>query len=83
MSPRFEPIIGRYTAAVREFYKWFWEKVDDKMQPERVGYDAHVAELMVYGEEVFLTPDWVRQPGGEAPPVRAADRTPRRRARPR
>lgn len=63
-----QPIIGRYTAAVREFYKWFWEKVDEKMQPERVEYDAHVAELTVYGEEVFLTPDWVRQPGGEAPP---------------
>ncbi|MEA2484374.1 MAG: hypothetical protein QOC55_2321 [Thermoleophilaceae bacterium] len=47
-----QPIIGRYTAAVREFYKWFWEKVDEKMKPERVEYDAHVAELTVYGEEV-------------------------------
>lgn len=62
------PIIGRYTAAVREFYKWFWLKIDEKMKPERVEYDAHVAELMVYGEEVFLTPDWIRQPGGEQPP---------------
>jgi hypothetical protein len=61
------PIIGRYTAAVREFYKWFWLKIDEKMKPERVEYDAHVAELMVYGEEVFLTPDWIRQPGGEQP----------------
>lgn len=63
-----QPIIGRYTAAVREFYKWFWEKVDEKMAPERVEYDAHAAELTMYGEEVFLTPDWFRQPGGEAPP---------------
>jgi hypothetical protein len=62
------PIIGRYTASVREFYKWFWLTIDEKMKPERVEYDAHVAELMVYGEEVFLTPDWVRQPGGESPP---------------
>lgn len=27
------PIIGRYTAAVREFYKWFWHKLDEKMKP--------------------------------------------------
>ncbi|WP_104158178.1 hypothetical protein [Mycobacterium avium] len=62
------PIIGRYTASVREFYKWFWLKIDEKMKPERVEYDAHAAELMLYGEEVFLTPDWIRQPGGEPPP---------------
>lgn len=62
------PIIGRYTSAVREFYKWFWLKVDEKMKPERVEYDAHVAELMVYGEEVFLAPDWFNKPGGEPPP---------------
>lgn len=62
------PIIGRYTSAVREFYKWFWRRVDEKVRPERVEYDAHVAELMIYGEEVFLMPDWIRQPGGEAPP---------------
>ncbi|OBH25166.1 hypothetical protein A5692_03570 [Mycobacterium sp. E342] len=61
------PIIGRYTAAVREFYRWFWLKIDEKMKPERIEYDAHVAELMVYGEEVFLTPDWIRQPGGKPP----------------
>ncbi|BBZ12073.1 hypothetical protein [Mycobacterium branderi] len=62
------PIIGRYTAAVREFYGWFWLKIDEKTKPERVEYDAHVAELMVFGEEVFLTPDWIRRPGGEQPP---------------
>jgi hypothetical protein len=62
------PIIGRYTAAVREFYGWFWLKVDEKMKPERVEYDAHVAELMVYGEGVFLAPDWIREAGGEPPP---------------
>jgi DNA-binding MarR family transcriptional regulator len=43
------------------------QKVEEKMKPERLEYDAHVAELMVYGEEVFLTPDWIRQPGGEPP----------------
>lgn len=63
-----QPIISRYITAVREFYKWFWLKVEEKMQPERVEYDAHVAELMVYGEEVFLTPDWIQKPGGEPPP---------------
>ena len=62
------PIISRYTGAVREFYGWLWLKVEEKMKPERVEYDAHVAELTVYGEEVFLTPDWIRQPGGEPPP---------------
>jgi hypothetical protein len=62
------PIIGRYTAAVREFYGWFWLKVDERMKPERVEYDTHVAELMVYGEEVFRAPDWVREAGGEPPP---------------
>ena len=62
------PIIGRYTASVREFYKWFWLKIDEKMKPERVEYDAHVAELMAYGEEVFLAPDWIRKAGGEPPP---------------
>lgn len=61
------PIIGRYSASVREFYKWFWLKVEEKMKPERVEYDAHVAELMVYGEEVFLAPDWIRKAGGEPP----------------
>lgn len=61
------PIIGRYSASVREFYKWFWLKVEEKTKPERVEYDAHVAELMVYGEEVFLAPDWIRN-GGEPPP---------------
>ncbi len=60
-------IIGRYTASVREFYGWFWLNIEEKMKPERVEYDAHVAELMVYGEEVFLAPDWIRQPGGEPP----------------
>jgi hypothetical protein len=63
-----QPTIGRYTAAVREFYEWFWLKIDEKIRPERVEYDAHVDELMVYGEEVFVTPDWIQQPGGEAPP---------------
>ena len=62
------PIIGRYSAAVREFYRWFCLKIDKKMKPDRVEYEAHVAELMIYGEEVFLTPDWIRQPGGESPP---------------
>jgi hypothetical protein len=50
------PIIGRYSASVRELNKWFWLEVEEKMKPERVEYDAHVAELMVYGEEVFLAP---------------------------
>lgn len=62
------PIIGRYSTSVREFYKWFWLKVEEKMKPERVEYDAHTAELMVYGEEVFLAPDWIRKAGGEPPP---------------
>jgi hypothetical protein len=62
-----QPIIARYTKAVREFYEWFWLKVEEKMRPERIEYDAHVAELTVYGEEVFLTPDWIQQPGGEPP----------------
>lgn len=62
------PIIGRYTRLVREFYNWFWLKVEEKMAPERIEYDAHVAEFMVYGEEVFLTPDWFRKAGGEPPP---------------
>ena len=61
------PIIGRYSKSVREFYEWFWRKVDEKMKPERVEYDAHVAELMAYGEEVFLMPDWIRKAGGEPP----------------
>lgn len=62
------PIMGRYTAAVREFYGWLWLTVDERMKPERVEYDAHVAELMVYGEEVFFAPDWIREAGGEPPP---------------
>ena len=62
------PIIGRYSAAVREFYKWFWLKIEEKVEPERVEYDAHVAELALYGEEVFLAPDWFRKAGGEPPP---------------
>ena len=62
-----QPIIARYTASVREFYQWLWFKVDEEMKPQRVEYDAHAEELTAFGEEVFLTPDWVRQPGGEAP----------------
>jgi hypothetical protein len=62
------PIIGRYSKSVREFYQWFWTKIDEKVAPDRIEYDAHVAELMVYGEEVFLMPDWIREPGGEPPP---------------
>jgi hypothetical protein len=62
------PIIGRYTSAVREFYRWFWLKVDEKMKPDRIEYDAHAAELVVYGEEVFLAPDWIKKPGRESPP---------------
>jgi len=61
-----QPIIGRYTAAVREFYGWFWSKIDEKMKPERYYYDAHAAELTAFGEEVFLSPDWFRD-GREAP----------------
>ena len=61
------PIIGRYSKSVREFYAWFWLKVEEKIKPERVEYDAHAAELMVYGEEVFLAPDWIRN-GQEPPP---------------
>lgn len=60
------PIISRYSTSVREFYKWFWLKIDEKMKPERVEYDAHGAELMAFGEEVFLAPDWFRN-GGEPP----------------
>lgn len=62
------PIIGRYSKSVREFYQWFWRKIDEKGVRDRIEYDAHVAELMVYGEEVFLMPDWIREPGGEPPP---------------
>jgi hypothetical protein len=62
------PIIGRYSKSVREFYRWFWTKIDEKVTPDRVEYDAHVAEFMAYGEEVFLMPDWIREPGGEPPP---------------
>ena len=29
------PIIGRYTASVREFYEWFWLKIEEKMRPEK------------------------------------------------
>ena len=61
------PIIGRYSKSVREFYQWFWLKIDEKVKPKRVEYDAHVAELAAYGEEVFLAPDWFKQAGG-APP---------------
>jgi len=61
------PIINRYSNSVREFYQWFWLKIDDKIKPERVEYDAHVAELMVWGEEVFLAPDWFKKAGGEPP----------------
>jgi hypothetical protein len=61
------PIIGRYSASVREFYKWFWLQIDEKVKPEREDYDAHAAELMVFGEEVFLAPDWIRKAGGEPP----------------
>jgi hypothetical protein len=60
------PIIGRYSKSVREFYEWFWRKVEEKMKPERYEYDAHVAELMAWGEEVFLVPDWFRE--GHEPP---------------
>ena len=61
------PIISRYSESVREFYKWFWLKVKEKMKPERVDYDAHAAELMAFGEEVFFAPDWVKE-GKEQPP---------------
>jgi hypothetical protein len=27
------PIIGRYSAAVREIYRWFSRKIDEKMNP--------------------------------------------------
>ena len=54
------PIISRYSTSVRAFYKWLWLKIEEKMKPERVEYDAHVAELMAFGEEVFLAPDWFR-----------------------
>ena len=47
-------IIGRYSKSVREFYEWFWLKIDEKMKPVRVECHAHVRELMAYGEEVFL-----------------------------
>ena len=53
---------------MREFYEWFWLKIEEKMKPERVEYDAHVAELMVFVEEVYLAPDWIRNAGGEPPP---------------
>jgi hypothetical protein len=54
---------------VREFYEWLWLKIEEEMKkPVRVEYDAHVAELMVYGEEVFMAPNRIRQPGGERPP---------------
>ena len=61
------PIIARYSAAVHEFYKWFWLKAEEEMRPQRIEYDSHTAELTVYGEEVFLAPDWIRRPGGEPP----------------
>ena len=51
---------------MREFYEWFWRKVEEKMKPERYEYNAHVAELMAWGEEVFLVPDWFRE--GHEPP---------------
>ena len=63
-----QPIMRRYTKAVRDFYKWLWLKVEEKMQPERIEYDAQVAELMVYGDAVFLTPGWIQKRGGEPPP---------------
>ena len=34
-----QPIIVRYTAAVREFYKWFWLKFDERMKPDRIESD--------------------------------------------
>lgn len=61
------PILSRYSAAVREFYRWFWIEVEDEVRPERIEYDAHASELILYGEEVFLTPHWIREPGGEPP----------------
>jgi hypothetical protein len=60
------PIISRYSKSVQEFYEWFRLKVDEKTKPERVEYDAHAAELMAFGEEVFLAPDWFRE--GREPP---------------
>jgi hypothetical protein len=63
------PIIGRYSKSVHEFYRWFWRKIDEKIEPERVEYDAHTAELMVFGEEVFLAPDWFKKAGGKPPPA--------------
>ena len=60
------PIIARYTKSVREFYGWFWSKIEEEMKPERFYYDAHAAELVAFGEEVFLSPEWFRD-GGEPP----------------
>jgi hypothetical protein len=37
-----QPIIVRYTAAVREFYKWFWLRVDERMKPDRIEYDVQL-----------------------------------------
>jgi hypothetical protein len=48
------PILSRYSKSVREFYAWFWPKIDEKMKPQRVEYDAHVAELMAYGRRSVL-----------------------------
>jgi hypothetical protein len=60
------PIIARYSKSVREFYEWFWRKVEEKMKPDREEYDVHGAELLAWGEEVFLSPDWFRE--GKEPP---------------
>jgi hypothetical protein len=60
------PIIARYSKSVREFYEWFWRKVEEKVKPEREELDAHGAELIAWGEEVFLTPEWFRD--GRDPP---------------
>jgi hypothetical protein len=33
-----------------------------------VNRQCHVVELMAYGEEAFLIPDWIRKAGGEPQP---------------
>jgi hypothetical protein len=62
------PVISRYSTSVREFYRWFWLKVEEKMKTDREEYDAHAAELLAWGEEVFMSPDWRREGDGKPPP---------------
>ena len=63
----FAPIIERYMAGVRTFYRWFWEQFNERSSEVVAELNAKAMEVQLWYSEHDLRSDWLFEGDGTPP----------------